>query len=141
MPRRDLFTLVGLAWLANQIIGYGFLGYPQTWDSFAWGGAIGIAACLGAVGALTIAPRAMRLGTLGIIATAFFAAFALYELALYAASFVLPGSAEAFSLPVVWRIFYVNVIALVGLLVVHRLALAARLIVKSNEATGAAATA
>jgi hypothetical protein len=36
MPRRDLFALIGLAWLANQIIGYGFLAYPQTWDSFAW---------------------------------------------------------------------------------------------------------
>lgn len=141
MPRRDLFTLVGLAWLANQIIGYGFLAYPQTWDSFAWGGAIGIAAYLGALGALAVAPRTKQLGAIGIIGTAFLAAFALYELALYAASFALPGSAEAFSLPVIWRIFYVNVIALVCLLVVHRLALAARLIVNSNEATGTAATA
>jgi hypothetical protein len=49
MPRRDLLALVGVAWLANHIIGYGFLAYPQTWDSFAWGGAIGIAALLAAV--------------------------------------------------------------------------------------------
>src|SRR5262245_44914939 len=26
MSRRDLFTFVGAAWLANQLIGYGFLG-------------------------------------------------------------------------------------------------------------------
>lgn len=141
MPRRDLFSLVGLAWLANRSSVYGFLGYPQTWDSFAWGGAIGIAACLGAMGALTIAPRVNQLGTLGVIATVFFAAFGLYEFALYAASFVLPGSAEAFSLPVVWRILYVNVIAIVLLLVVHRLALATGLTVKTNEAIGTAATA
>lgn len=30
MRRRDLLVMVGLAWLANQIIGYGFLAYPQT---------------------------------------------------------------------------------------------------------------
>lgn len=58
---------------------------------------------------------------------AFLAAFALYELALYAASFILPGNAEAFSLPVVWRIFYVNALALAGLLIIHRLAMAAGL--------------
>lgn len=52
MSRRDLFTLVSAAWLANQFIGYGFLAYPETWDSFAWGGAIGIAAFLAACVAL-----------------------------------------------------------------------------------------
>jgi len=37
MNRRDAFALIGVSWLANQIVGYGFLHYPQTWDSFAWG--------------------------------------------------------------------------------------------------------
>jgi hypothetical protein len=135
MPRRDLLSLVGVAWLANQAIGYGVLGYPQTLDSFAWGGAIGIAAALAAAIAVAVAARVARLGSAGTISTAFLAAFAVYELALYAVSFVLPTGAEAFSLPVVWRIFYVNVIALVGLLVLHRLALAAGLIV-SGKANG-----
>jgi hypothetical protein len=132
MPRRDLFALVGVAWLANQVIGYGFLTYPQTWDSFAWGGAIGVAACLSAMGALAVADRVSRWGSARVVIGAFLAAFVLYELALYAASFVLPGSNEAFSLPVVWRIFYVNVIALVGLLIAHRLAMAAGLVVTSE---------
>src|SRR5262245_30623084 len=32
-------------------------GYPQTWDSFAWGGATGIAAYLAACGAPWVAVR------------------------------------------------------------------------------------
>ena len=127
-PRRDLFALLGLAWLANQAIGYGLLGYPQTWHSLGWGAAIGIAALLGTLAALAVAPRVARLGRTGMIAATFLAAFTPYELALYAASFVL-GSADAFLLPVVWRIFYMNVFALVALLIVHQLALAAGLIV------------
>jgi hypothetical protein len=124
MPRRDLLTLVGLAWLANQLIGYGVLDYPQTWDSFAWGGAIGIAAAPAAATAVAVAACVARLGSARVIVAAFLAAFAGYELTLYAASFVLPTGAEAFSPPVVRHIFYVNAIALVGLLALHRLALA-----------------
>jgi hypothetical protein len=128
-PRRDLFAIVSLAWLSNQVIGYAFLSYPQTWDSFAWGGVIGIAASLGAMGALAVATRVARNGSPVMVIAAFLAAFVLYELALYVASFVLPSSGEAFSLAVVWRIFYVNVIALVGLLVAYRLGIAVGLVV------------
>jgi hypothetical protein len=70
-----------------------------------------------------------------MIFSVFLAAFALYEITLYSASFVLPGSAEAFSAPHVWRIFYVNVIALAGLLIVHRVALAG-LLVKDGHSSG-----
>jgi hypothetical protein len=138
MPRRDLFSLVALGWFANQVIGYGFLAYPQTWDSFAWGGAIGIAALLAAVAAAA-AGRITGLGWAGVTAAAFLAAFIVYELALYAASFVLPTGAEAFSLPTVWRIFYVNVIALVGFLAVHRLGVAAGLTVGTRSESSAVA--
>jgi hypothetical protein len=131
MQRRDLFILVGLAWLANQAIGYGLLGFPQTMDSFAWGAVIGIAAGLAAWAALTVTSRLARWGAISVTGVAFLAAFAAYELALYAASLVLPGGTSAFSLPVVWRIFYVNVIALAGLLVVHRLALGVGLVARS----------
>jgi hypothetical protein len=134
MPRRDLITLVGVAWLANQIIGYGFLAYPWTWNSFAWGGAIGIAACLGAVGALAVADRVSGRGPGWTVIAAFLAAFVAYELALCAASFALPGGDEAFSLLVIWRIFYVNGIALIGLLVAHRFAIAAGLLLPTPGA-------
>lgn len=46
MTARNAFVLTFAAWLANQIVGYLLLGYPTTWDSFAWGFAIGLAAML-----------------------------------------------------------------------------------------------
>jgi hypothetical protein len=41
LHRRDAFILAGFVWIANQTIGCGFLHYPHTRDSFAWGIAIG----------------------------------------------------------------------------------------------------
>ena len=37
MSRRDGLALIGIAWLADQAVGYGLLGYPRTANSFAWG--------------------------------------------------------------------------------------------------------
>jgi hypothetical protein len=51
-------------------------------------------------------------------------AFALYEILLFTATAVLPSGAGAFALPVVGRIFGINLVALAGLLVLHRLAIA-----------------
>ena len=28
LPRRDAFAVAGMAWLANQVVGFGFLHYP-----------------------------------------------------------------------------------------------------------------
>ena len=65
----------------------------------------------------------------GAVLTVFSAAFVLYELVLYAASFILPGSAEAFSFNVVSPIVYVNALALAALLFFHRLGVAVALMV------------
>jgi hypothetical protein len=56
MPTRLALTLTTVAWLVNQSVGYFLLGYPRTWDSFAWGAAIGLAALL-AVGAVLLVQR------------------------------------------------------------------------------------
>jgi hypothetical protein len=100
----------------------------MTWDSFAWGGALGMAACLGTVGALTAVSHTSRWGSTQIVVAVFLGAFVYYEIGLYAASLVLPGGNDAFSVQAVWRIFYVNAIALTGLLLVHRLAMATGLV-------------
>jgi hypothetical protein len=126
MRRRDALTLIGVAWLLNQAVGYLLLGYPRTWDSFAWGAAIGLAAMLSA---LAVSMAASRLGSTIIIAGgAFLAAFTIYELALFAATAILPSSAEAFALPVVQWIFWINLLALAGLLAAHKTAVAAGLL-------------
>lgn len=119
LPRRDAFALVGANWLVNQIIGYGFLHYPTTWDSYAWGAAIGVsalvatAAAIGVDVALRRAPWALK------AVGAFIAAFVVYELAIYAPVVMLPSETSAYSFDVVLYILEVNAIAFGALLVLQ----------------------
>ncbi len=55
LRRRACALAMTGAWLANQIVGFGFLGYPRDLPTFAWGGALLIAALAGAAGAALIA--------------------------------------------------------------------------------------
>jgi hypothetical protein len=119
--RRDALLTVGLVWLVNQVVGYAFLGYPVTWDSFAWGGAIGVAALAALVAAGAMAPR--RSAGLAV-SLPFVAGFAGFELVLYLAAGVLPSEVGAFGLGVVRELLVVNAVALVGLLAVHPLVMA-----------------
>jgi hypothetical protein len=119
MNRRDAFLLTGIIWFANQTVGYGFLHYPQTWDSFAWGGAIGAAAMI-ATGIAVGAERALRPSAWPLtMLVSFAAAFAGYEVALYAATAVLPSEPSVFGLAVMLYILEVNAIAFGGLLVLQ----------------------
>ena len=129
---RDACCAVLLAWLGNQSIGYLVLGYPRTWDSFAWGAVIGLAALAAAVLARTTAVVPARLGAR--FSLAFAVSFAAYEGLLFAASFVLPSEGNAFALPIILRIFEVNIVAYLGLLVLHRLAIGVGLLRATVEA-------
>lgn len=131
MPRRDVFTVVGCAWLANQVIGYGLLGYPQTWDSFAWGGAIGLGAGLGAWAAAVAADRMGAVGKGPAIVVAFVAACVAYQAVMFVSGLVLPGG--DFSLAIIQTVLMINAGALVGLLVVHRIAVAIGLVAASGS--------
>lgn len=126
MRALDGLALVITAWLVNQILGFAVLGYPQTWDSFAWGGAIGFASALAFLGARRV--TAANLTEPATLACGFLVAFAIYEAGLYALTAILPSSAEVFSLAVVGRVFVTNAIAFVGLLLLHRLAIALTLL-------------
>lgn len=119
MDRATGLTLVLLAWVANQIVGFGLLDYPQTANSFAWGGAIG----LGAVAALFAARMVGNLGWGNVAATAasFAAAFIAYEATLYLASFGLGGS-DAFSFDIVTRILIINAVAFAAILALYAVA-------------------
>jgi hypothetical protein len=115
MKRADAFILAIVVWLANQFVGYGLLHYPHTADSYAWGAAIGIAALLATWTAASVGKYMFPITPLVPSAMAFVGAFAVYELTLYAASFVLPSSETAFSWPIVVDILKVNVLAMIGL--------------------------
>ncbi|MCC7250622.1 hypothetical protein [Hyphomicrobium sp.] len=124
MDRGTGFVLVITAWLANQLVGYLILDYPQTLNSFAWGGAIGLAAVAGFLAARSFTEG--RANGLFILVAALFVSFVFYETALYAAGFVLGSSEEAFSTAVVGRILAINAVSFAGLLVLHRAAIALR---------------
>jgi hypothetical protein len=118
--------LVTAAWLSNQIVGFAVLDYPQTFDSFAWGSAIGVASIL-AFFAAHVASRSLNHRPLGLAAS-FFAAFAAYEFALYVVGIPLGASQEAFSGPIVGRVLELNLISFAGLLLIHWLAVSTSLL-------------
>jgi len=117
MDRKTGLALVLTAWLSNQIVGYGFLGYPQTLDSVAWGMVIGIATVVAFACARAFAFRLH--GRFLLFPLSFVFAFATYELVLFAAGLPLGASSDAFSAATVWRVFEINVVAFVGLFVLH----------------------
>lgn len=113
----ERWAVIGFVWLANQIVGFGILRYPLTWDCAAWGVAIGLSSALAvlAAGALSTtrpAPLAVSLPFVG--------AFAAFEAGLYAAGRMLPAGGDAFGLPVIRHVFWVNAAALCGLTVVYQ---------------------
>jgi hypothetical protein len=118
MKPRPGLALIVAAWATNQFIGFTFLSYPRSWDSFGWGVAIGVAALV----ATLAARRATEIVQYPIVSAlfAFATAFAVYELVLFAATAILPSSAAAFSLPVVARILAINGAAFLGLLIIQR---------------------
>ena len=123
LERRDAFALVGASWLVNQVVGYGFLHYPQTWDSFAWGAVIGVAALAATAIAFPVEARLRSerpLGSVVSAVSALFAAFVTYEVVLFAATAFLPSGSAAFSIEVVLDILKINVGAFVGLLALQR---------------------
>jgi hypothetical protein len=119
-------ALVGAAWLANQLVGFLVLDYPQTGDSFAWGAAIGVAGL--AAFAAAAATTRMRLQEIAAVVAAFAAAFAAYEATLFAATAVLTSSDAAFSGEVVLRLLQVNAVALVALVAAYWIAVTLRLL-------------
>jgi hypothetical protein len=117
LRRADALILTGLVWLANQAVGYGILNYPRTADSVGWGLALGVAALLATWTVASLGSRPLRTGPVLGTAIGFAAAFAVNQLALYGASFVLGGSETAFSPSILWYVLQVNGLALAGLLV------------------------
>lgn len=138
MSRRDGFSLVGIAWVADQAVGYGLLQYPRTLDSAAWGMALAVAA-LAAVLAARAAVEALRRRGAGVTgAVAFGAAFAAHQATLLAATAALGGGAEAFTPSVVGWVLRVNVLSIAGLVILHRVAVWTGL--ATRERLGAGAT-
>ena len=141
MSRRDGLALIGIAWLADQLVGYGLLGYPRTPGSFAWGVILGAGAFVALLAAQALADRLRHRGVSVAGAAAFAGAFVAYEAVLVGATAVLASGSEAFSLPIVGWVLRVNLLALAGLLILYRLAVWIGLVTREPLGAGATVTA
>jgi hypothetical protein len=114
LPLRSAVVVVAAAWLINQVVGFGLLGYPRTIDAAAWGIVIGAAAACATIGSSLVFGGLAAIGRLALYPLAGIASFAIYELGLAAAVPVL-GGAEAFRPAIIGQIAVANVVWLVGL--------------------------
>ena len=114
LNRADAYFAAGLAFLINQAVGFGFLGYPLDAMTIAWGAAIGVSA-LSAVAAARVAAGALRPIRPAAALAAFAAALLVQQLTIYAASFVLTAHPSAFALPVLLDIASMNALAFLAL--------------------------
>lgn len=122
LDRRDgLWLAVGL-WLANQIVGFGFMGYPTDPMTIAWGLALGAVAVLTTFAAYWVCGKLpyAEAGTRGIVA--FAAAFVVYEGTLALLSLTPLGGIENYTFGIVGYILVLNAVAAAGLYVLHRVA-------------------
>jgi hypothetical protein len=115
LPLQLALLMTAAAWLVNQGIGFGFLHYPVDATTVIWGFVIGAAAlAVTAASALTL--RAMRRsGALVAFGAALIAAYAAYELALFAATPFLGGAGD-FTVAIVGRLGGLNVLWMIGLI-------------------------
>ena len=141
MSRRDGLALIGIAWLADQAVGYGLLGYPRTANSLAWGVILGVGALVALLAAQALADRVRERGAVVAGASAFAGAFVAHQAVLVAAAAGLASGAEAFSLPVVAWVLRVNLLSLAGLLILYRLAVWIGLVTRAPLGARATVTA
>ena len=122
MRRRDGLALIGIAWLADQAVGYGLLGYPRTANSLAWGVILGAGAVVALLAAQALVERLRDRGAVLAGGLGFAAAFVAYQAVLVTATALVASGAEASSLPIVGWVLRVNLLSLVGLLILYRVA-------------------
>jgi hypothetical protein len=117
LPLPPALLVVTAAWLVNQTIGFGLLHYPVDADTMLWGvliGAGGLAATMTSASVLRAARRASTAVALGL---ALMAAYATYELVLFAAAVFLGGS-ENFTPVIIGRLALLSVLWTMGLVAV-----------------------
>ncbi|MEM1363626.1 MAG: hypothetical protein AAGF94_18285 [Pseudomonadota bacterium] len=113
---RGAFAVVGLSWVANQVIGFWFLNFPLDALTLAWGIALGVSALAAVVGARFAARCLPDINELARYATVFAAAWMAQQGAIFLASLALGGTTTAFAASVVWFIFWTNALTFVLLL-------------------------
>ncbi len=107
-------------WLANQLVGFAFLHFPRTPNTFLWGLAIGAAALLSTLIASAVLKHAPLRSTAARLGLAFALAYVVYEASLFVVALMLGGS-ETFSPAIIAQIGFVNAAWLAGLVALTEL--------------------
>jgi hypothetical protein len=126
--RADGILLLGTIWLTNQVVGFGFLGYPLEAQAFAWGLAMGLGTLAAYFAARVCIDALAPYGVVAVIGSALPIAFLAYQAVLYAAGMLLPNGEGAFTYAVLAYVGLVEVVAYIVLLTARRLAVSAGLL-------------
>lgn len=116
MTRRQAVTAVLGVWAANQLVGFGLLGYPMTLYAAAWGIALGAGGVVALAIARRVLPKSAR--SAARLVVAFVAAFAAYETFLFGFALVVGGTAT-FAPAIVLRILANDTAWFVALVALH----------------------
>jgi len=116
LPLVSALLVIAGAWLVNQAIGFGALGYPLDLHTPFCGFAIGVAA-LAATAESEVLLHCQRSNSPAALGVAIFGAYAAYEVVLFAFTFLL-GGAGVFKLQIIVRLGLLNLLWLIGLIAV-----------------------
>jgi len=133
LSKRDGFILCGAVWLVNQVVGYTILRYPWSVTSVSWGLVLGGATIFASLSSGWIYRRS-KIPYLFRLIAAFIAAFAVFEVTLYAVALFVLGGVQDFTTDIVIRILAINGGAFVGLLALHWLAVTVGFIPVATDA-------
>ncbi|HMH54236.1 MAG TPA: hypothetical protein VK548_28640 [Candidatus Acidoferrum sp.] len=136
---RGALSCTVLVWLANQAMGFGLLHYPPTGKTVAWGVVIGGAAVIGTLAAQWSHRRLRAFGAPTRTLGSFAAAFALYQLTLYAAAASVLGGTGTFSVRIIGQVLAINAATLVGLYGLQQLVEACFVLIRRRRAHASAA--
>ncbi|HEY4855454.1 MAG TPA: hypothetical protein VIH98_02100 [Xanthobacteraceae bacterium] len=115
LPLQPALVVVGAAWLVNQAIGFGLRGYPADIHTIMWGLAIGAAALIATATSALVLHTLPRTRDPAAFAFALIAAYAAYEVVLFAVTPFL-GGAGAFTAAIVGRLSLLSALWLIGLI-------------------------
>ncbi len=114
LPLRPALLAMTAAWLVNQAIGFGCLGYPIDTNTILWGFAIGAAALVATAISMLVLRSLRRTGSPVALGFAWIGAYAAYELVLVAATPFLGGAGD-FTAAIVGRLGVLSLLWLTGL--------------------------
>ncbi|HLI21517.1 MAG TPA: hypothetical protein VKV32_10395 [Stellaceae bacterium] len=118
---RDALLLTVAIWLANQLVGFGFLAYPADASAVSWSAVLGVVALLSTLAARAVSTRMRSARWIAVVVASFVAAFVVYEGSLYLVAAAWLGGSEDFAPSIVVEILELNAAACIGLLVLNRL--------------------